>query len=80
MKMGTILSPWRYDAAARHTLQSVNLRRPTPFALRFKGSCLPRRVVVRLPFDGGSLDQSRIDVMGHVRTLPQVRIRHTMVP
>jgi hypothetical protein len=29
MKMGTIRSPCRYDAAARHALQSVNLRRPT---------------------------------------------------
>ena len=28
MKMGTIRSPWRYDAAARHALQSANLRRP----------------------------------------------------
>jgi hypothetical protein len=28
MKMGTIRSPWHYDAAARHALQSVNLRRP----------------------------------------------------
>jgi hypothetical protein len=29
MKMGTIVSPWRYDAAVRHSLQSANLRRPT---------------------------------------------------
>jgi hypothetical protein len=28
MKMGTIASPWRYDAAARPALQSANLRRP----------------------------------------------------
>jgi hypothetical protein len=28
MKMGAIVSPWRYDAAARHALQSTNLRRP----------------------------------------------------
>jgi hypothetical protein len=28
MKMGTIRTPWRYDAAARHALQSANLRRP----------------------------------------------------
>jgi hypothetical protein len=28
MKMGTILSPCPYDAAARHALKSVNLRRP----------------------------------------------------
>jgi hypothetical protein len=28
MKMGTIHSPYRYDAAACHALQSVILRRP----------------------------------------------------
>jgi hypothetical protein len=28
MKMGTTLSPCPYDAAARHALQSANLRRP----------------------------------------------------
>jgi hypothetical protein len=28
MKMGTIISPWRYDAAARDALQSTNLRQP----------------------------------------------------
>jgi hypothetical protein len=26
--MGTIAAPWRYDAAARHALQSANVRRP----------------------------------------------------
>jgi hypothetical protein len=28
MKMGTILSPWHYDAGARHAFQSAKLRRP----------------------------------------------------
>ena len=28
MKMGTTVSPWRYDAAARRALQSANLRLP----------------------------------------------------
>jgi hypothetical protein len=28
MKMGTTRSPWRYDTAIRHALQSANLRRP----------------------------------------------------
>src|SRR5947208_127811 len=28
MKMGTTRSPWRYDAAIRHALQSANLRWP----------------------------------------------------
>ena len=29
MKMGNILSPWRYDALANQALQSANLRLPT---------------------------------------------------
>jgi len=29
MKMGTIVSPWRYDAAPDHAPRSANLRRPT---------------------------------------------------
>jgi hypothetical protein len=28
MKVGTTRSPWRYDAAIRHALQSANLRLP----------------------------------------------------
>jgi hypothetical protein len=28
MKLGTIASPWRYDAPAHSALQSANLRRP----------------------------------------------------
>jgi hypothetical protein len=44
MKMGTIVSPFPYDAAARHALQSANLRRPAMLrhaaweaASRFRG-------------------------------------------
>jgi hypothetical protein len=29
MKMGTTVSPWRYDAAIRHALQLAKLRRPS---------------------------------------------------
>jgi hypothetical protein len=29
MKMGTIVSLWRYDSGACHALQSANLRQPT---------------------------------------------------
>src|SRR6266851_5494359 len=29
MKMGTIISPWRYDAAMRHALRLAKLRRPS---------------------------------------------------
>lgn len=31
MKMGTIVSPWRYDVAAKQALQQVNLRRSAIF-------------------------------------------------
>jgi hypothetical protein len=37
MKMGTIASPWRYDAGACHALLSVVLRRPAIFALCLAG-------------------------------------------
>jgi len=39
--MGAIGSPCRYDAAARHALQSVNLRRPAILRLRLMGRGLP---------------------------------------
>ena len=39
MKVGTIRSPRPKDAATRHTLQSVNLRRPA--ILHLVGGCLP---------------------------------------
>jgi hypothetical protein len=40
MKMGTIRSPCPYDAAARHSLQSANLRRPAISRYASWG-CLP---------------------------------------
>jgi len=43
MKMGTIRSPCPYDAAARHALQSVILRRPA---------------ILHYAFDSGRADQS----------------------
>jgi hypothetical protein len=59
MKMGTTASPWRYDAAADHALQSANLRRPA--ISRYASGQLSSRFrrVVRLPFDSGPLDQSQ---------------------
>ncbi len=40
MKMGTTRSPWRYDAAARHALQSVKSATACDLALRLVGGCL----------------------------------------
>jgi len=41
MKLGTIRSPWHYDAAARHALQSVNLRRPAPLHYTSRAAVFP---------------------------------------
>jgi hypothetical protein len=59
MKMGTIVSPWRYDAAAHYALQSASLRRPAILRYASWAAVLPTSGVVRLPFDSGPLDQSR---------------------
>jgi hypothetical protein len=65
MKMGTIVSRWRYDAAAAHAIQPVNLRR---HALLHYASwaalvAIPRvaRPLVTLTID------REIDVIGHKR-------------
>jgi len=53
MKMGTIVSPWRYDAAARDALQTVNLL--CPAILHYASwAAFPD---FRLPFDNSPLDQ-----------------------
>jgi hypothetical protein len=60
MKMGTIRSPWPYDAAACHALQPANLRRPAILYCASWGRVSSRfRRVVRLPFDSSPLDQSQ---------------------
>jgi hypothetical protein len=41
MKMGTIASPCPYDVAARHALQSANLRQPAILYYASWGGCLP---------------------------------------
>jgi hypothetical protein len=41
MKMGTTFSPFPYDAAARHALQSVNLRRPAISRYAYWGDGIP---------------------------------------
>jgi len=59
MKMGTIASPWRYDAAARHALHSANRRRPVILHYASRAGVFPFFNVVRFPFDSGWADQSR---------------------
>jgi hypothetical protein len=61
MKMGNIVSPWRYDVAAAEAIRPDNLRRTT--ILRYASSAAVFRMsrVARLPFDGSShFDQSRV--------------------
>ena len=72
MKMGTIVSQSHYDAAARHALQCVNVRRPAILRYASWGLSFGHRKVVRLPFDSSPLDQSWIDVMCHKR----ISVRH----
>jgi hypothetical protein len=57
MKMGTIASLCRYDAAARRARQSASLRRP---AILHYASCASQyHRIVRLPFDGGHAEHFR---------------------
>jgi hypothetical protein len=46
MKMGTIASPWRYDAAARHALELASLRCS---AIQDYAFWIPYCGLVRLP-------------------------------
>jgi|SRR5579864_6010669 len=59
MKMGTIASPWRYDAAAAKTILLDNQRRTTILRYALWAAAFPISLVVRLPFDSGPFDQSR---------------------
>lgn len=59
MKMGTIRSPCLYDAAARHALQSANLRRPAILPYASWAAVFPSSQVVRSPPDSGPHDRSR---------------------
>jgi hypothetical protein len=55
MKMGTIASPWRYDAAIRHALKLPSLRCS---ATQHYTLWIPRYCrVVRLPLHSGHLEQ-----------------------
>jgi len=59
MKMGTIFSPWRYDAAAGETIQPDWQRRTTILRYASWAAAFPISLVVRLPFDSGPFDRSR---------------------
>jgi len=59
MKMGTIASPWRYDAVAAETIRPDNQRRTTILRYASWAAVFPISLVVRLPFDSGPFDQSR---------------------
>jgi hypothetical protein len=59
MKMGTIASPWRYDAAAAKTILPDNQRWTTILRYALWAAVFPISLVVRLPFDSGPFDQPR---------------------
>jgi hypothetical protein len=59
MKMGTIVSPWRYDAATAQSIRPDNLRRTAIFRYVSRAAVFRVSQVVRLPFDSGPLSQSR---------------------
>ena len=64
MKMDTLRSPCPYDAAARHALQSVDLRRPAILHYALWADVFSISQVVRLPPDSGpSPVDPEIDVM-----------------
>jgi hypothetical protein len=63
MKMGTTASSWRYDVAARHTLQSVNLRRPTILRTALRTDVFP--ISQGDPVAALSINRG-IDVMGQI--------------
>jgi len=76
MKMGNTRSPWRYDAATRHTLQSVNLRRPAILRYASRAAVLPisqggpvTASIAALSINPG------IDVMCHKLTFPRLSPR-----
>jgi len=59
MKMGTIVSPWRYDAMADYALQPANLRRPAILRWRHGRPSSQFRSGGPVTFDSGPFDQSR---------------------
>jgi hypothetical protein len=59
MKMGTIASPWRYDAAAADAIRPDNQRRTAILRYASWTAVFPVSALVRLPFGCGHFDQSR---------------------
>jgi len=59
MKMGTIVSPWRYEVAAGDAIRPDNQRRTAILRYASWAAVFPISRVVRLPFGGGHFDQSR---------------------
>ena len=66
MKMGTIASPWHYDAGARDTLQLASLRCPAiqNYATWTAAFPIPRDGPVTLPSIAALPVNARIDAMG----------------
>ncbi|MCA6105206.1 hypothetical protein [Bradyrhizobium australafricanum] len=58
MKMGTIASPWRYDAAAADVIRPDNQRRTAILRYVSWANVFPISRVVRSPFDCGNFNQS----------------------
>jgi hypothetical protein len=71
MKMGTIVSPWRYDGGTVQAIRPDNLRRtamlPTPHGRpfsRFRGwSGYPSIAVISINSGNGAMDQKRTSVL-----------------
>src|ERR1700730_11862487 len=53
MKMGTTVSPWRYDAVACRAPQSANVRRPAILRYASRAAIFPIWEVVRSPVYSG---------------------------
>jgi hypothetical protein len=64
MKMGTIASPWRYDAVATDAIRPNNQRRTVILRYASWAAVFSISLVVRLPFDSGLSISRGIDVMG----------------
>jgi hypothetical protein len=59
MKMVTIVSPWRYDAATAQAIRPDNQRRTAILRYASWAAVFPISRVARSPFDCGHFDQSR---------------------
>jgi len=69
MKMGTIASLWRYDAAAAKTILPDNQRWTTILRYALWAAVFLISLVVRLPFDSGPFHQPRDRRDGPIRDI-----------